>query len=133
MITLRLSEESDATINLDDSTDKALAMSVEQYIASGANQIKYGTTAYWSEQTDLVAEEGIVYIYSDYYTVDDVPVAGIKVGDGTSYLIDMPFITSQYDLHIANSSIHVSATDRENWDNKNRAYVESDNLILTTQ
>lgn len=54
--------------------------------------IQYGTTEHWNSQRDLVTEKGMLYVYSDYSkTSDGKNIAGIKIGDGTSYLIDMPF------------------------------------------
>lgn len=55
--------------------------------------IRYDTTANWNAQVQLTAERGVIYIYSDHAVDEDgKTVAGIKIGDGTSYLIDMPFI-----------------------------------------
>lgn len=109
----------------------------------GLGAIYYDTTANWDSQRTLIAEAGVVYIYSDAIIgVDEfgnqIPLASIKVGDGTSYLIDMPFITggsSEIILdHLANGVIHVSELDREFWDNKVSAYLAEDdheNLVLS--
>ena len=109
----------------------------------GLGVVYYDTTANWNRQRDLVAEAGVVYIYSDATSEEDefgnvIPIASIKVGDGTSYLIDMPFITggsSQIILdHLADNEIHVSELDREFWDNKVSAYLDGqdlENLVLS--
>ena len=54
------------------------------------------TTEMWNSQNRLIAEKDCIYIYKDYEkrclndgTIENVPA--VKVGDGTSYLIDMPF------------------------------------------
>lgn len=68
---------------------------------------------------DLISSRGILYIYASDI-IGQSPK--MKVGDGTSYIKDLPFITDdlqdQIDQHINNSSIHVSSQDRIIWDNK---------------
>ena len=98
----------------------------------GLGQVFYDTTANWDAQSSLVAEEGVVYIYSDYMTIEDqagnqTTVAGIKIGDGTSYLIDLPYIsdaaTYLITMHVSNAGMHVSPAEREFWNNKVSAYI----------
>ena len=105
------------------------ALSAEEL---GLGRVYYDTSANWNAQADLIAERGVVYIYSDHDYIDDgdgniMAVAGIRIGDGTSYLIDMPFIsdaaTYLITTHIANAAIHVSQADREFWNNKVSAYM----------
>lgn len=103
--------------------------------------IHYNTTAVWNSTPSLVAEKGHFYVYSDYTTkeIDGeiVNIPAIKIGDGTSYLIDMPVIASSDDEewidHINNWAIHVSETDRNDWNNKVTATVNEPNetLLLT--
>ena len=126
-----------------------------QRIIDSAAHIYYRTTAGWNEQPSLISERGAIYVYSDHSsTIIDgqaKSVPGIKIGDGSSYLLDMPFVETGggggssgpsdqeiLDLltdHINNSSIHVSSSDRTFWDGKSRAYVgtgvQSDTLVLT--
>lgn len=109
----------------------------------GLGRVYYDTKANWDAQRDLVAEQAAIYIYSDATTVTDeygneIPVSSIKIGDGTSYLIDMPFLTggsSQIIMdHLSNNAIHVSESDRELWNNKVTAYLLEDdieNLVLS--
>lgn len=86
------------------------------------------TTEHWNSQLDFIPRFGAVVIYSDHAVVDGDYVPGIKVGDGSAYLIDLPFvgddIRQMIMAHIANASVHVSAADRESWDNKVTCYVE---------
>lgn len=98
----------------------------------GLGRVYYDTKENWDAQRDLVAERGVVYIYSDYTYIEDeagnrTPVAGIRIGDGTSYLIDMPFIsdaaTYLITTHMANAAVHVSPADRQFWNNKVSAYM----------
>lgn len=109
----------------------------------GLRAIYYDTTAHWDMQVSLVTEEGAVYIYSDYTYIDDgignlTPIAGIKIGDGSSYLIDMPFMTDGLTAtllsHVNNSSVHITPQEREFWNNKVSSYIDteaSETLILS--
>lgn len=109
----------------------------------GLANVYYDTMANWAKQPTLITEEAAIYIYSDYGGLVDgagniIPIAGIKIGDGTSYLIDMPFITDQLTAmisrHIANNNIHVTAAEKELWNHKVSSYlVEGDleNLVLS--
>lgn len=98
----------------------------------GLGQVYYDTKENWDIQTTLVAEEGVVYIYSDYMIIEDevenqTPVAGIKIGDGTSYLIDLPYIsdaaTYLITMHVSNSGVHVTPAEKQFWNNKVSAYI----------
>lgn len=60
-----------------------------------SGKVLYGTTEDWNSQPELVAKEGYLYVYSDYKQDEqEQNIAGFKVGDGTSYLIDLPFTDS---------------------------------------
>ena len=108
-----------------------------------AAAIYYDTEENWNAQRDMIAKFKAIYVYSNHtYLVDQVgnrtPVPAIKVGDGTSYLIDMPFVDQDvrnYILdHISNDSIHVSERDRKFWNDKVFAFVyknDPERLILS--
>ena len=109
----------------------------------GGAPVYYQTTAEWALTPSLIAERGAIYVYSDKsYVLDDqgnrVDVPGVKIGDGTSYLIDMPFVAddigAQLLEHIQNTVVHITPQDRVFWDNKISSYVDSgdaENLILS--
>ena len=96
----------------------------------------------------MISERDTIYVYTDYQIIKDnlgniiSYVPNIKIGDGTSYLIDMPFVAGndtvladQLDEHIQNLTIHVSPMEKEFWNNKCRAddsKVDQETLILTT-
>lgn len=93
-----------------------------------SDNIHADTTANWNSQIGLVAKKNNIYIYSDYISGDtDIP--GMKVGDGTTYLIDLPFLSGNNDIltsHMLNAVIHVSQADREFWNNKVTCYISSE-------
>lgn len=101
----------------------------------GFGAVYYDTTANWNLQRNLIAEAGAIYIYSDYQYIEDevgnrTPIAGIRIGDGTSYLVDMPFVSdgAAYDLmtHIADTSMHTTSAEKEFWNNKVSLYLDTD-------
>lgn len=97
-------------------------------------QILFGTTAEWNAQSQLQSEAGKVYVYTDH-RIDSQGnrIAGIKMGDGNAYLIDLPFQDEAIYEHIEDSTIHITAAERAFWNDKVRCYYSSgDNLIFTT-
>lgn len=98
----------------------------------GLQHIYYGTKAEWNAQKTLVSEAGALYIYSDYSTIvvdgEIKNVPALKIGDGTSYLIDMPTtngnIADMLLEHIQNAVVHVTADDKTFWNNKSSAYID---------
>ena len=97
----------------------------------------------WNADASLIAQKDVLYIYSDYKIIQkdgkQILLPGLKIGDGMSYLIDMPFVNStdsgieQLILdHINNNVIHISAAERNFWNNKlNYSFnEESQNLTL---
>ena len=84
---------------------------------SDANEnknVQYHTAEYWNSQLDYIPIQGQIIVYSDNNS--------IKIGDGTTYLVDLPFITDlisqQLQQHIINTDIHISAAERIFWNNK---------------
>lgn len=103
-------------------------------------QVRYDTTENWNAFPSFVPERGAIIAYSDYAVVDDKEIPNIKIGDGSTYLIDLPFVgEDMYNAvvsHLTNFYAHVSATDREGWNNKVRCYVSpsdgGDHLLIFT-
>ena len=99
----------------------------------GLGQVYYDTTENWNRNPTLLSEKGAVYIYSDYEYYEDAagnrtPIAGLRIGDGSSYLIDLPFVNSLTAhliiSHVANQAVHVSEAERVFWNNKISAYID---------
>ncbi|MGN0657071.1 MAG: hypothetical protein ACI4KR_09775 [Ruminiclostridium sp.] len=102
--------------------------------------VHYGTTEYWNSQTTLVGEKSHIYIYSDYATVEDVSVPNIKIGDGSAYLIDNPFITTSIEdllqFHIEDNIKHITEQERTAWNNKVSCHLSTDDsetIVFTTE
>lgn len=81
------------------------------------NLIYYSKTKNeWDSDKFLISEKNVIYIYSDYKIIEkqgkEVIFPGIKIGDGISYLIDLPFLddseigTNDYEKIINHPSIN---------------------------
>lgn len=106
-------------------------------------QSKRDTTANWNNAKGFVPKEGELIIYMDYQTELDsegntINIPGIKVGDGSAYVQDLPFVDQDLRAlvgdHIADTLIHVTAQEKEFWNNKlnvnDYQEVEGETLIL---
>lgn len=80
------------------------------------------TTQNWNDQVGFIPPKGAIIVYSDYATKDGVDIPNFKVGDGLAYLVDLPFVGDDLRLtlmgHLQNTTIHITAAEREKWDNK---------------
>lgn len=95
-------------------------------------KVLFNTTEDWNSNPTLISEKNTIYVYTDYQeTEDGHSLAGFKIGDGLAYLIDLPFNDTFVEQHMSDGTIHVTAAEKEFWNNKNRAYTIEENLILT--
>lgn len=98
----------------------------------GLPTVVFDTTENWAQCMDI-SEKNTIYVYTDYdKDSDGYDIAAFKVGDGTSYIVDLPFTDVLIREHINNTDIHVTAEEKEFWNNKNRSYAYGETLILTT-
>lgn len=89
------------------------------------------TKAEWNAEPQYMTVKDMIYVYTDYRQEEDPTtheiknIPAVKIGDGTSYLIDMPFAT-----------IPITEEDIERWNNKSTLNVEVDEetnqMIFTT-
>lgn len=133
---LQLKIDSDPNLSMD------LAESIN-IIRREGSKVYYDTTENWNLVPDLISERGAIYVYSDRYSyVDDVGnlilIPGLKVGDGSAYLIDLPFTDADtirtLAEHIKDNVRHITQEERTFWNNKVSSYVNQDdteNLVLS--
>ena len=101
------------------------------------------TTSNWNANLYFVPLLGEIIIYTDHGQIDDgngntISVPGIKIGDGSAYLIDLPFvgndesdqILQELRGHTENTQIHVSQNEKSFWNNKLNCTVENKTLIF---
>ena len=87
---------------------------------------KRDTTANWQANRTFVPLDGEIIIYTDYDTkvVDGktVNIPAIKIGDGQTYGVDLPFVNDDMrDIimaHINDASVHASPLEKLFWNNK---------------
>lgn len=107
---------------------------VQNKIVTGAiNQLSAAMTKVtaktcneWAQQIGYVPDNKEIAIYTDYEVVEEgqerILVPNIKIGDGSTYVQDLPFIDKvlRQDLidHINNSSVHVTPAEKVFWNNK---------------
>ena len=102
--------------------------------------IEAKTTNGWSRSPYKISESNIFYIYTDRYKKSDghgnmINIPGIKIGDGSSYLIDLPFVDDLFYDHMNNQNIHVTLADKHFWNGKvsiQQSELSQQNLIFTT-
>ena len=132
---LRLEEESGLDLHLNDTS--LLNIEIDRSSSMYLKAIHSGTTESWNSQRDLIAKRDNLYVYTDYKTIDGVALPGIKIGDGTSYLIDLPFSASnsvELDEHILDNVRHITNEERIFWNNKVTCFIDSsdqENLVFT--
>lgn len=91
---------------------------------------KRDSTQHWNEARGFIPLEGEIIIYNDYKVMDKVidgesrrvQIPGIKIGDGRTYVQDLPFIDEELRdklmTHIENPNIHVTLQEKLFWNNK---------------
>lgn len=90
-------------------------------------KLKRDTTQRWNNARGFIPLEGEIIIYSDYTSVEKemdgetttVLVPGLKVGDGRTYVQDLPFIDDELRnivlSHVNNENIHVTLNEKQKW------------------
>lgn len=125
----------ESDLNVTTSSEENIDISLGSVYSSGDCKVLYNTTAFWNDHPQTLAQKGYIYIYSDWKkTSDGKNIAGIKVGDGNAYLIDMPFTDEVWEDHVNDKVRHITEAERMFWNNKVRCYLnnDGDNVIFTT-
>lgn len=110
---------------------------------TGALPLYFGSTAYWNATPDLIGKKDHIYVYTDYAEIErdgeKIAVPNIKIGDGSAFLIDNPFITTSVEelleAHIADDVRHITEEERSFWNNKVSCYLDEqdeENVIFST-
>lgn len=133
-IPLSIKEDNPVKLKVED--NDSIKVKVEEGIVRHDDNVHIDTEENWNSQIALIGKKGHIYVYSDHDTIDDQPVPAIKIGDGSAYLIDIPFVDSSL-YHIKDSTIHVTLEDKEFWNSKVRCYMDmnvndSEELLVFT-
>ena len=113
-----------------------LVANLLEQVGNGNARIESNTTEGWSSQTTYVPKKDSIIIYTDYKTIvqDGVTklVAGIKIGDGNAYVVDLPFIDDELrellTTHINDTNVHIQEGERNFWNNKLNYYLDGEIL-----
>lgn len=89
-------------------------------------QLKRDTTYHWNSALGFIPLEGEVIIYTDYQVIQkngtEIKVPGIKIGDGRTYIQDLPFVDGEMRQeilsHINDNERHVTTEEKKFWSNK---------------
>ena len=96
----------------------------------GGHPVTMDTTANLRRRRSYIPKVGEIFVYLDRGTIEqdvvELPVPGVKIGDGNAHLVDLPFIgddiTGQLmrDLtaHINDTTAHITDEERTFWNNK---------------
>ena len=91
----------------------------QELLSHFESSVRIATEAQWNAQPTYIPNYGQMIVFLEKHTGD---YAGIKIGDGMTYIVDLPFVgdyaMKKMDQHIADASTHVSELDRLNWNNK---------------
>lgn len=106
--------------------------------SGGLENIFIDTTENWNKKKTYVPNKGDIIIYSDKAQIieNDIikNIPGIKIGDGNAYCIDLPFSTEDIEErllnHINDNIRHITAQERQFWNNKLNVDISGEELQL---
>ena len=100
------------------------------------------TMAGWRGNASYIPRRGEIVIYTDYASTNKkgrlVYIPNFKIGDGSAYLADLPFVDEDlrreiHDavwLHEQNAVMHITQAEREFWNAKLNYNMVGEQLIL---
>lgn len=100
--------------------------------------VSENTTSGWNATPDYIPKAGEICMYTDYAVIDGITYYGIKIGDGSAYLIDLPFVgedvrnlvLGKLAEHEQDSVAHITSEERAFWNNKLNYEVSGEELTL---
>lgn len=103
-------------------------------------QQRRNTSEFWRLNPTFVPLDGEVIIYTDYRIVNGRNVPAIKIGDGKTAIVSLPFVAGNggdeeamnaLTDHINDSGVHVTSAEKYFWNNKLNYRFEGESLIFT--
>lgn len=100
------------------------------------------TTENWNKKIGFIPKTGEAIVYSDHRSFmrdgELVFVPGLKIGNGSSFLQNLPFTDNQCDTiqsdleqHKANTNMHTNAYEKSAWNEKVSTSVNGEILIFS--
>lgn len=132
-LTLNLSQRTRLTLNL--SQNKTRFSLGAKLPNIKTVEARINTVAYWTRAPLYVPAYGTIIIYSDYtQNQDGQNVPALKIGDGSTYLVDLPFVSDDIrqilSPHVSNLGIHTTASEKQFWNNKLNCDIINETLIF---
>ena len=103
--------------------------------------VKSGTKEYWMTQRSYIPPMNMIIVYTDGGQITQnnsiIPIPRIKIGDGNSYVVDLPFVDDNVlnllEDHINDNNRHVTLAEKSFWNNKLNyvSNVLEETLVLT--
>lgn len=93
---------------------------LEKAVEASSSKVYSNSTAGWDAQPALVSELNATYVYTDYDTTGGTNIPAIKIGDGVTTVVMLPFATAN----------GVTADKILAWDSKVSARINTDTLEL---
>lgn len=120
-----------------DRSKQELTFSVEKG-GGGYAKAMVDTTENWNMKPTFVPGKGLFIVYIDHGMIiregETVNVPGIKIGDGSAYLVDLPFVGEDWygilEEHVQNTDIHVSPEEKAFWNAKLNYDLQDETLQL---
>lgn len=136
-LNIRLSGNSAQRIELNGGSRNSIGLSTP--VAYGSAKIVVLTTEEWNQRISYIPKKGEILVWSDRNVISGVPYAGLKIGDGLAYAVDLPFVGDDVAAgilqtlqdHISDTQIHITEEEREIWNNKINYDINGEELILT--
>ena len=102
-------------------------------------QQRRNTSEYWRQNPKFVPLDGEIIIYTDYQVINGRNVPAIKIGDGKTSIVSLPFVAegaggdSSEALieHINDAGVHVTSAEKLFWNGKLNYRFEGESLVFT--
>lgn len=105
-------------------------------------QMRRNVTEYWRINPQFIPLPGEIIVYTDYQIINGQFVPAIKIGDGKTSVVSLPFIMGSdvgedvlqaLNEHITDDSRHITEADRARWNGKLNYRMEGETLIFTNE
>lgn len=99
--------------------NNSVAAILDNLLNQHSSEFEIQTCEYWNNHIDIISKQKVFYVFSDaYVTSTGQPIPRIKLGDGSTPVVDLSFIDIFYYNHIMDSSIHVTPAQKQFWNTK---------------
>lgn len=119
------------------SSNQSLHITEAERSLWNTGQVVIKTTEEWNSEISYIPTRGYICVYSDYIIMTDssgsiINIPALKIGDGTTYLMDLPFIAGTHaqealDSHINDTTAHTTELEKTFWNDKVSCSIDNSN------